>query len=289
MNFSYSFENKENIYSSQEESVFVPLGVRCTPRLVLDQFIHSCQKLQKLHFKAINPCFFNYSFITPLDIFSVFKEGFESNYLPTNENFFSLYNLPPLKFGKERLLFSLPYNFWFKVDWDYKPNEVIKYYKQCSHSLKTHLSSNKNIYFLIINQEYLTSECWRTECSDMFFNETLELDKKFKSIFPNVRYKIIYMDFIERVLPFDSNICLINLLSDKLIHNGLTAVFQDIETFCGELMFSDKVANTDSSSNKLELSIKGFLNIIRNSEYHGFNCRVFRKFCSDVLINLFFN
>lgn len=283
MNFSYSFQNKENIYSNVEQSTLVPLGIRCVPRLILDHFLIKCKYSLKSNFNVITPSFFNNSYIWPKDMLSIIQNGFISHELPTCKTFFPPRPVPLPYDNKFGFLISDLYNFWFKVEQEYNPNTVFEYYNECSNALKTLFESKRVIYFLIVNQDYLTSETWRTGAGHMFFEEAVEFDKKFQILFPNIRYKIIYMDFIKRTLPLNSNILLVHLQTDSLINNALTGRSPDVESYCSLLL------NSNQTNNRKRLFLEGMLDVVTNTVYHSNECKQFREFCSNTLINLFFS
>jgi len=75
---------------------------------------------------------------------------------------------------------------------------------------------DKEKYFICMNEDYIYNEWYRkTETTYDFFVQLCELDSLLKTKFPNMKYKILYFDFVKHALPPDSNIIQVTIHSTE--------------------------------------------------------------------------
>jgi len=99
------------------------------------------------------------------------------------------------------------------------------------------INENKKIYFVYINEDYLYDEHYREDgFNKNAFNEMLELEKYLKSMYINIEYTILYLDFKHHDVPADSNIINVVLSSTKVYNNRNVSPYEDFRNYCGKIL-----------------------------------------------------
>lgn len=101
-----------------------------------------------------------------------------------------------------------------------EPNKIqegISIYKERINRFNNLMQSSSTKYFIYVNEDYLYRQPNREESFDKnIFDEMLELERYLKVSYSHFLFKILYFDFMNHIVPQDSDIVPILLKSTKL-------------------------------------------------------------------------
>jgi hypothetical protein len=214
--FSYEISNLNNHIINNNDIAVIPFGHRCTSAL-------ACKvanlRVCSLPFDWTFPSF-------PSKIKKVLENNFDAFIPNVHHNIF-----------KNKYDITLKH---FNSDLDKGIIEYIRRIKRFNNIIR----SNKKLYFIYINEDYLYDVNFREdEFNDNIFNEMLDLEKYLKENFINMKFNILYFNFKKHDIPEDSNIINIILETTNLYESEIDAPLNEIRFFCGEVL--TKIFNTE--------------------------------------------
>ena len=179
LTFSYSLANSSDFLIAKEDFFCVPFGNSCSSALAC-KYAGIRKASLPLDWAARTE---------PKKIKAVLENDF-SDFIPDvhGNNFINKYNL------------SLPH-FNPKVD-----DGIQEYNRRIKRFLEL-LSSASKIYFVYINDAYLTNASYRqSHHTDTYFHDMVELESLLINKYPAIDYNILYFDFRAHPLPEGSKI-----------------------------------------------------------------------------------
>jgi hypothetical protein len=118
-----------------------------------------------------------------------------------------------------------------------KGDDTILTYKRRIDRAMEILNGTQPVCFLYINEGYLWDKKFRKDgFNKQIFEELLELDRFIASKYPQLKYKILFIDFVKHTVPAESNIIPIVVHSTKLTN---VHIFEDVTAFreyCGKML-----------------------------------------------------
>lgn len=206
--FSHTLHNPNNFVIETDCEV-IPFGHRCTSAIAC-----KCAGLRKvsLPFDWCIPAF-------PSKIQKVLENNFD-DFIPdvASGNFTNKYGIQFIHFGKDINIGIATHN--RRID---RFNDIIK--------------TNKKIYFVYINEDYLYDKTYREdELNDSIFNEMLELETFLKLQYKNIDYNILYFNFKQHDIPPTSNIINIVLQTKTVYDSVLESPYEMVRYYCGQVL-----------------------------------------------------
>jgi hypothetical protein len=118
-----------------------------------------------------------------------------------------------------------------------KTEDIIAAYKRRVLRAIDILNGDKNVCFLYVNEGYLWNKDFRVEeVNKETFEELIELDNYIKIKYPNLNYKIIFIDFVKHEVPPESNIVSMVVKAPKLYDEHIDSVVNDFRLHCSKLL-----------------------------------------------------
>lgn len=119
-----------------------------------------------------------------------------------------------------------------------KSEEVIAGYKRrVLRAIDILDNSTRNICFLYINEGYFWNKDFRNEdFNKNTFNELVELDTYIKTIYPNLNYKILFIDFVKHDVPDSSNIVNVVINSTELHDVHVDSAVDNFRFYCSKIL-----------------------------------------------------
>lgn len=207
--FSYEINNSNEYIINIKDFAVIPFGHRCTSAL-------AC-KLANLR-----QCSLPFDWTIPLfpnKIKKVLESNFD-NFIPNVHNniFTNKYDITLKHFNSDI-------------------NKGISEYIRRIQRFNNIIRSNKHLYFIYINEDYLYDTNYRDdEFNDNIFNEMLDLEKYLKENFVNMKFNILYFNFKKHDIPEDSNIINIILETTNVYELEKDSPFNEIRIFCGQIL-----------------------------------------------------
>ena len=113
----------------------------------------------------------------------------------------------------------------------------IDQYERRIERFKTIMNESKKLYFIYINEDYLFDKNFRDDIfNDNIFNEMLELESYLKIKYKDIDYNILYFDFRDHDIPYDSNIINISLYAENYYDNPHDSNYDLFRIYCGEIL-----------------------------------------------------
>ena len=113
----------------------------------------------------------------------------------------------------------------------------VEQYKRRIDRFKQMMKESRTKYFVYINEDYLYDSGHREDAfNDKIFNEMLELETFLKNHYPYMKYKVLYFNFKEHVIPPDSNIINIVLSTTTLYDTHDNAPYNEFRYYCGTIL-----------------------------------------------------
>jgi len=206
--FSHVILNK---FKVQKNYNVIPFGHRCTSAI-------SCRyaRLRKfaLPFDWTTPTF-------PNKIQKVLENDF-NEYIPVdiveNKNFTNKYDIKLMYFNENI-------------------KEGILDYTRRIERFREIMNNNNHKYFVYINEDYLYDPLYRKiKFSNKIFLEMLELELFLMKKYPNMKFNILYFDFVKYTIPAYSNIIMIKLTTREVYNNGMNTPFELLRYYCGDIL-----------------------------------------------------
>jgi hypothetical protein len=118
-----------------------------------------------------------------------------------------------------------------------KADEIIAGYKRRVLRAIDILNSDKNVCFLYINEGYLWNKDFRDETfNKQTFSELVELDTFIQIKYPNLKYTIIFIDFVKHDVPTPSNILQIVIKSKQLYDVHIDGAVDYLRLYCSKIL-----------------------------------------------------
>lgn len=238
--FSYKIHGfkKINFESNQNNFYIVPFGQRCSSAMAC---IYANLRKFSLPFDWTIPLY-------PQNIKYVLKNKFK-NFIPDvyNDNFINIYNFRVAHFNSN------------------KKEGIEQYNRRIERFNNIMMEKNKVIYFIYINDDYLVDEkCRNKDFNNNMFKELLNLELFMKQLYPHLKFKILYFDFVYHKIPKKNNIIQIELKSNKYV-NARKDIEYTLKSFSQE-----EINRKDLERyylRKLRLYVAEILSIIFDTKY----------------------
>lgn len=223
--FSYKINNPNEYKFDSKDFAVIPFGHRCTSAL-------AC-KLANLRQCSLP---FDWTFpLFPNKIKTILENNFD-NFIPNVHN----------------NIFTNKYDITLK-HFNSNPNKGIMEYIRRIKRFNNIIRSNKYLYFIYINEDYLYDANFRDdEFNDNIFNEMLDLESYLKENFVNLKFNILYFNFKKHDIPEDSNIINIILETTNLYEEEYKAPLSELRIFCGNILAN--LFNTQSNNDLIYTS-----------------------------------
>ena len=224
--FTYSINNPNNINinvgnDNIDKCHFVPFGHRCTSAISIQA---AGLRNQSLPFDWTIPAL-------PNRIKAVLEQDFADFVPDVPRTFFNKYGLGLAHFNGNI-------------------TEGIDQYNRRLDRFRNIMNDNiKKKYFVYINEDYLYNNEYRKDkFNNTVFNEMLELENFLKQKYPQLKYNIIYFNFMKHSIPKNSNIVNIVLkttskLFDK--ESGSYSILTPFRNKCGSIL--QEIFNIDKN------------------------------------------
>lgn len=211
--------NKTKLENNQNNFYIIPFGQRCSIAMAC---IHANLRKFSLPFDWTIPLY-------PKNIKYILKNKFKY-YIPDvfNDNFINIYNIRIAHFNIN------------------KKEGIEQYKRRIQRFNNIMMDKNKIIYFIYLNDDYIVNEKYRNRnFNKNMYEELLNLELFIKQLYPNLKFKILYFDFVYHKIPKYSNIILIELkFNKKIIESKFKQRYSNI------IKYTDKSEKSSSELNK---------------------------------------
>ena len=206
MSFSYeaSFRNKMNDYH------IIPIGHRCTSAIACK---NASLRKYSLPLDWVDTAF-------PIKIVKVLENEFH-DFIPDvmNHCYRNKYNIEFPHFNKNKEI-------------------GIEEIKRRIDRFQTLLKDDIHKYFIFINEDYLYNLSFRDkDYNQTFLDDMYRIEAVLKKQNPNIKYNILYFDFVEHSIREGSHIIPIKIHSNNLFDTEeCCKIFWEFRTFCGSIL-----------------------------------------------------
>ena len=212
----FSSDIKESI--SIKDAVFFPIGHKCSSAMALNV-------VGMRHFSLpFDWC----EHLFPKKVIEIFEDNFEK-FIPDDD----------------LVCVNTDWGYYHKNKYDVhishidigKIAETIASYKRRILRAIDLLNGTKTLLFLYINEGYLWNKDFRDEdFNKKTFEELVELDTYIKTRYPELKYKILFIDFVKHDVPPTSNIVNMIVKSTHLYDVHIDNIVSEFRIHCSKLL-----------------------------------------------------
>jgi hypothetical protein len=205
---------------SNENAVFFPIGHKCS----------SAMALKNAGMRHLSLPFDWCEHLFPKKVIEIFEDNFEK-FIPDAED--------------DLVCVNTAYGYYHKNEYDVHVchididiiAETIASYKRRILRAIDLLNGTKTLLFLYVNEGYLWNKEFRNEdFNKNTFEELVELDTYIKKRYPQLKYKILFIDFVKHDVPETSNIVNMVIQSTDLYDVHIDSVVADFRIHCSKLL-----------------------------------------------------